>query len=65
MSNDIFHTTNNIFNQVDPYAEAEAEELFTLNGLEDFVLNGCYMLKNKDSENVFAKKILRKNGSNK
>lgn len=63
MSNDIFHTTNNIFNQVDPYAEAEVEELFTLNGMEDFAHNGCYMLKDKDSENVFAKKILRKNGT--
>ena len=39
------------------------EEYFTLVGREDFMDNGFSKLKQDDNENVFAKKILRKDGS--
>lgn len=66
MSDDIFHTTNNIFsNQIDPHLEAESEELFTLNGMEDRVAGDLYIVEDKNSSNVFAKRILRKNGTQK
>jgi DUF1365 family protein len=64
MTQDIFHTTNNIFtSKIDPHLEAEAEEFFTLNGMEDFTKDDHFMIKDKTSTNIFAKRILRKNGT--
>lgn len=62
----IFYTDTNIFSdQVDPHLESEQEEFFTLSGMEDFISNDLYMIKDPQSKSIFAKKVTRKNGTKK
>lgn len=61
---DIYYNSSDVFSkQVDPELDNEVEEFYTLNGLEDKINNGHNIILDKNSPNVFAKKILRKNGT--
>lgn len=66
MTQDIFHNTNNIFTtKIDPHLQAESEQLLTLNGMEDSVEGEYFVITDQKSPNIFAKRILRKNGTQK
>ena len=65
MSNFIFTSNNSIFNN-NKDTENTQEIAYTITGMEDECDgNGCPILKDKDSDNSFAKKIIRKNGTTK
>ena len=62
MSDFIFTSNNSIFNTKKDLDNKEIS--YTLTGMEDECdETGCPILNDNDSENVFAKKILRKNGT--
>ena len=63
MSDFIFTSNNSIFNtKKDSENSKEISYIFT--GMEDQCDdNSCPIINNNESENVFAKKILRKNGT--
>lgn len=65
MSDFIFTSNNSIFN-TNKDTENTEEISYTITGMEDECDdNGCPIVEDKDAENVFAKKIIRKNGTTK
>lgn len=65
MSDYIFTSNNSIFNTNKDIENTE-EISYTMAGMEDECdKNSCPTLADKDAENVFAKKIVRKNGTTK
>jgi hypothetical protein len=62
----VHYNTGNIFSaETDPHLSAESEQLLTMIGMEDVVVDGLYLINSTDSKNIFAKKITRKNGTTK
>lgn len=65
MSEFIFTSNNNIFNS-QKENENSSEISYTLTGMEDYLdQSELPLLKDNESDKVFAKKVIRKNGTKK